>query len=111
MFASGIAARRLCLLGCLLVAAFPARAEPTPARQQDLVRLVRHDCGSCHGLTLKGGLGPSLLPDRLQRIPGDTLVATILGGRPGTPMPPWGAFLSEGEAEWIADQLQKGFPE
>lgn len=104
-------ARHAGLLLSLLAVTISARGEPTPDRQQDLVRLVRHDCGSCHGLTLRGGLGPSLLPDRLQRIPGENLAATILGGRPGTPMPPWGTFLSEDDAVWIADQLLKGFPE
>jgi len=39
-------------------------AEPPPARQAALVDLVRQDCGSCHGMTLKGGLGRSLLPER-----------------------------------------------
>ncbi|PWB57609.1 MAG: cytochrome C55X precursor NirC, partial [Nitrosomonadales bacterium] len=43
--------------------------------------------------------------------PAESLVATILHGRPGTPMPPWGAFLNENEARWIVDKLQKGFPD
>jgi cytochrome c55X len=32
-------------------------------------------------------------------------------GRPGTPMPPWRALLSEDEARWIANRLAQGFPE
>jgi cytochrome c55X len=80
-------------------------------RQRELVRLVRQDCGSCHGLRLTGGLGPALLPGRLVDLPASSLVATILGGRPGTPMPPWRGMLSEKEAEWIVDRLQHGFPE
>ena len=35
-------------------------ASPDAARRAELVTLVRQDCGSCHGLTLKGGLGPAL---------------------------------------------------
>ena len=31
-----------------------------------LKRLVHQDCGSCHGLTLKGGLGPDLRPQNLE---------------------------------------------
>lgn len=84
---------------------------PGAARQAELVRLVRQDCGSCHGMTLAGGLGPALLPAQLRDKPAESLVATILHGRPGTPMPPWGAFLNENEAGWIVDKLLKGFPD
>ncbi len=80
------------------------------ARRAELISLVRQDCGSCHGLTLKGGLGPALLPASLKDKPADSLKWTILQGRPGTPMPPWQRFLSEAEADWIVSQLQKGFP-
>ncbi len=83
---------------------------PESLRQAELVRLVRQDCGSCHGLTLQGGLGPALLPQALANKPVDSLMATILQGRAGTAMPPWQRFLSESEARWIVSQLQKGFP-
>jgi cytochrome c55X len=72
--------------------------------------MVRQDCGSCHGLTLKGGLGPPLLPDTLADRSADSLVTTILHGRIGTAMPPWQRFLSTSEADWIVKHLQKGFP-
>jgi cytochrome c55X len=81
------------------------------ARRQELIRLVRQDCGACHGMTLRGGLGPPLTPQALRDKPAESLLATVLNGRPGTPMPPWGLFLSEGEARWIVDALMKGFPE
>ena len=98
-------------LVCLVaLAADPETQVPTTARRIELVALVRQDCGSCHGLTLKGGLGPALLPDSLKGKGADSLKWTILQGRPGTPMPPWQRFLSEAEADWIVDQLQKGFP-
>ena len=80
------------------------------ARRVELVTLVRQECGSCHGLTLKGGLGPALLPDALKDKPAEYLKAVILQGRPNTAMPPWQRFLSEVEAEWIVFNLQKGFP-
>ena len=32
---------------------------------QLLKRLVHQDCGSCHGLTLKGGLGPDLRAENI----------------------------------------------
>ncbi|MEZ5662236.1 MAG: cytochrome c [Burkholderiaceae bacterium] len=85
--------------------------EPDAARAQALVRMVRQDCGSCHGMRLTGGLGPALTPAALADFPLDSLVAVIYHGRPGTPMPPWKAMLSEPEARWIADRLQQGFPE
>lgn len=83
---------------------------PSASRRSELVTLVRQDCGSCHGLTLKGGLGPALLPETLRDKPAFSLKATILNGRPGTAMPPWQRFLSDADADWIVEHLQKGFP-
>jgi cytochrome c55X len=80
-------------------------------RQNELIRLVRQDCGSCHGMQLTGGLGPALTPEALKDKPAAALISTILHGRPGTPMPPWKSFVSEAEAAWIVDGLQKGFPD
>ncbi|WP_310741095.1 c-type cytochrome [Ideonella aquatica] len=97
----------------LLLALLPlaAAAEPAPQRQQQLVRMVRQDCGACHGMRLTGGLGPALTPAALADKPLESMVATIVHGRPGTPMPPWRAMLSEPEARWIAQRLAAGFPE
>ena len=96
----------------LLAAAAPAWAQaPDAARAAELVRIVRQDCGSCHGMRLTGGLGPALTREALAERPAESLVATILHGRPGTPMPPWRAMLGEGDAQWIAAQLLRGFPE
>jgi cytochrome c55X len=81
---------------------------PSAPRQAELLHLLRHDCGSCHGLTLKGGLGPALLPNALSGTPDEVLVATILYGRPGTPMPPWRFALSEQETRWLVSILRKG---
>ncbi len=91
-------------------AADTASHTPNAVRRGELITLVRQDCGSCHGLTLKGGLGPALLPETLLNKPADSLKATILYGRPGTAMPPWQRFVSEAEAQWIVENLQKGFP-
>lgn len=105
--------RHVALLGLLagLGAGQAALAdEPAGERRDALIHMVRQDCGSCHGLTLCGGLGPALLPETLAGKPVDGLVATILAGRPGTAMPPWRAFLDEGEARWIVERLQRGFP-
>ncbi len=89
-----------------------AAAQGMPAaRQAELVRLVRQDCGSCHGMRLTGGLGPALTREALADKPPASMAATIFHGRPGTPMPGWRAMLSEPEAHWIAEQLAAGFPE
>lgn len=78
------------------------------ARQNEIRHLVLQDCGSCHGMSMAGGLGSPLLPEALRDKPKDSLVATILHGRPGTAMPPWKPFLTEAEAEWIVELLLKG---
>jgi len=101
-------------LPLLWLAALPVlagEAEPSPARQKELVHLVRQDCGSCHGMTLRGGLGPPLLPADLRDKSAEGLAATIYNGRPGTPMPPWKQFLSEAEALWIVEKLMSEFPQ
>lgn len=103
---------RMLIIGSALALPFVSyAAPPVRERQRELIHLVRQDCGSCHGMTLKGGLGPSLLPDALGDKPPEALVAIIYSGRPGTPMPPWQRFLSEDEARWVVEQLLNGFPE
>jgi len=83
---------------------------PDAPRQRELVRLLRQDCGSCHGMRLTGGLGPPLTPQALRDKPSDSLVATIVSGRAGTAMPPWRPFLSESEAAWLVARLREGDP-
>ena len=73
-----------------------------------LSNLVRQDCGSCHGLNLKGGLGKPLTAEQLRAWSSEQLVSIILNGVPGTPMPPWRPLISEADARWIADRLQQG---
>ena len=99
-----------CLLGAS--AAFSQGAAPDVGRdrQTQLIRMVRQDCGSCHGIQLTGGLGPALTRDRMADFPLDSLVAVVYHGRPGTPMPGWKSMISEADAHWIAQQLQLGFP-
>jgi cytochrome c55X len=83
---------------------------PSSVRAQTLVRMVRQDCGSCHGMLLTGGLGPAITPQALRDVPLDAVAATIYHGRPGTPMPPWKAMINEAEARWMAERLLAGFP-
>ncbi len=101
--------RSLVLL-LIAVASGAALAQPAPRRQAELVRMVRQDCGSCHGMTLAGGLGPALTREALADKPVESLAAVIEHGRPGTPMPPWRSMLTSDEALWIAQRLVDGFP-
>lgn len=94
--------------GLAIGPAVAGAAAPEPARRAEVVQLVRQDCGSCHGLTLKGGLGPPLTPAALAGKPAVMLRTTILSGRPGTPMAPWRPFLSEEEVDWLVEMLQRG---
>ncbi|PKO81210.1 MAG: cytochrome C55X NirC [Betaproteobacteria bacterium HGW-Betaproteobacteria-13] len=101
----------LVLVGLTLMSVLASATPPLAAeRERVLVHMVRQDCGSCHGLTLGGGLGPALTPAALADKPVEGLVATVMDGRPGTPMPPFRGILSELEAHWIIHQLMHGFP-
>jgi cytochrome c55X len=81
---------------------------PPPKRQGELLHRLKHDCGSCHGMTLKGGLGPSLRPDALAGRDEAGLADIVLHGVPGTPMPPWGIEISAAEAAWLVARLKQG---
>lgn len=83
---------------------------PPPERQAALTELLHEDCGSCHGMTLLGGLGPSLLPENLAGKSDDALMDAILNGRPGTAMPPWKSLLTRNEAAWLVGRLRSGAP-
>lgn len=91
--------------------AFASSWVPTPERKTELYNLVIQDCGSCHGLTMKGGLGSPLLPENLDGKDTDALAEIILDGVSGTPMPPWRTQLKDGEAKWIIEQLKSGLPQ
>lgn len=103
--------RTLVLLLALMpsLAAHASAGEPAFARET--VRLVRQDCGSCHGMSLQGGLGTPLTKEALAGQSAEALSIIILHGKHGTAMPPWKTLLSEAQARWIAERLLEGFPE
>ena len=95
-------------MGVLAIPALAGAPKLSEPRQAELIHRLKHDCGSCHGMTMKGGLGPALLPVNLADKPDDYLVQVILDGSPGTPMPPWRSELSPQEAAWLVEILREG---
>lgn len=77
-------------------------------RAAELTHIVKQDCGSCHGMTLKGGLGVAILPADLEGKSVEYLTFVIINGRENTAMPPWKEILTPKEAKWIAEQLKEG---
>jgi len=98
----------LALMFCVTVYADDAANNITEQRRIELKNLLLQDCGSCHGMTLKGGLGPALTPEALKNKSRRMIEMTILQGRPGTPMPPWESILSREEVRWLVDTLYAG---
>jgi cytochrome c55X len=98
----------LLLLSVGVTPAVANASDISEEKEVELINLLRQDCGSCHGMTLKGGLGPSLLPERIGALPPEFLIDTVLEGRKGTAMPPWKNMLSRKEVSWMVEQLQKG---
>ena len=94
-------------LAILLAMALPASAEVAQDRASELQHMVTQDCGSCHGLTRKGGLGSPLTAQALSHAEPEALAAIILDGVPDTAMPPWRPLLTEEEAIWIARYLKQ----
>lgn len=80
----------------------------SPERQQELTHLLKQDCGSCHGMTLKGGLGPALLPENLADKPDYVLIGVIKYGRETLAMPAWDGILNAAEIEWMVTGLKAG---
>jgi cytochrome c55X len=91
-----------------MVANISHSADLSPERKQALSHLLKHDCGSCHGMRMTGGLGPALTEEALRNKSDELLRHTILNGRPGTPMPPFATLLSIQEVDWLIHDLRNG---
>jgi cytochrome c55X len=99
------------LLFIIIFSASISHAELSAERKIELQYLLKHDCGSCHGMTLKGGLGPALLAENLKDKPDEYLFFTIRHGRSGTPMPAWINLLSQQDTHWIIKLLRNSYIE
>lgn len=95
-------------LSFMVAAPLAAGDQLSGDRQQELRNVLIQDCGSCHGLTMRGGLGPALVADKLTGKSTEYISSVILNGRPGTAMPAWRSLLSPAEARWMANQLLQG---
>ncbi len=96
------------MFGLALCAPVLADDIPTAERALELRNLLIQDCGSCHGLKMRGGLGPALLPEQLTSRSLEYLTTIILHGKPGSAMPAWRGLLTPTEARWIAQRLLEG---
>jgi cytochrome c553 len=100
--------RNLVLIIVFYLVHFFAISFAVAKSNEELIYIVKHDCGSCHGMTLKGGLGPSLLSERMKLQPLEVIKNTIMMGRANTAMPPWQNLLSHEDIEKIAILLREG---
>ncbi|MGE5471235.1 MAG: cytochrome D1 domain-containing protein [Bacteroidota bacterium] len=87
------------LLGAWITCSQVIAAEAGPAE------LFAEHCAQCHGADRRGGMGPALLPENLERLRPAEALKTIRGGRPATQMAGFADRLSEAQtaalAEWI----------
>tara|TARA_R110000822_G_scaffold159476_13_gene299297 strand:+ start:3789 stop:4154 length:366 start_codon:yes stop_codon:yes gene_type:complete len=100
-----ILAGLLCLSLCSTPFSRVVASESDIDRQQELRYLLKQDCGSCHGMRLKGGLGPPLLPETLRGKPDGYLKQVISKGIPGSAMPPWENLLSDNDIDYLVQLL------
>ncbi len=103
---AGLAVAALLLLPPLR-AAEPGGESPSPERIAELDNTLRQDCGSCHGLTLRGGLGKPLTAEVIATRSDEYLFAVIRDGIAGTPMAPWGQILSDDDIRIIINLLRQ----
>jgi cytochrome c55X len=96
------------MVAAVALTASSAASEPTAERRAQLEVMFLHDCGSCHGLTMNGGLGPSIRPSDVADLSDHDLATIITDGIPGTPMPPWGRHLSSEDVGWIIRLMRQG---
>lgn len=92
----------------ILISASAMAGEPTAERQQELQKSLQQNCTVCHGPSFEGSIGPALTAKALAAKDEQMLVTTIMDGRPGTAMTPWGMMFKENEIRWMVKFLRNG---
>jgi len=88
------------LLACaLLTLAGVAHAAP------DAEKLYATHCLSCHAPNRLGGMGPTLLPESLERLKKPAATKIITEGSPATQMPAFGGTLKPDEIQALTDWI------
>lgn len=96
----------------------PPTSDADPATREEVRRLYRRHCSSCHGRDGRGrGPAASLLDPPPSSFHGETvarrtdeeLFEVISEGRPRTGMPAWEGVLSEGERRALVRYIRRAF--
>lgn len=96
----------------------PSTSDVDPASREEVRRLYRRHCSSCHGRDGRGqGPAASVLDPPPSSFHGETvarrtdeeLFEVISEGRPRTGMPAWKGVLSEGERRALVHYIRRTF--
>jgi mono/diheme cytochrome c family protein len=87
------------LLGAWITCSEVIAAEATPPE------LFAEHCAKCHGADRRGGMGPALLPENLERLRPAEAQRTVRDGRPATQMAGFAGSLSEAQAKALVDWI------
>jgi glucose/arabinose dehydrogenase len=89
-------------------AAVPRLLAQAAQPPRGIARTFNEICANCHGTSGAGGSAPSLLDDEWTAGGSDeAMAASIKQGRPGTPMPPFGATMSDQDVRAMVIYLRE----
>jgi cytochrome c55X len=82
--------------------------EPSAEKQAEIRTMLKNTCSACHGVDLKGAIGPALKPETLANKADEMLIDTIYNGRKGTMMSSWKAMMNKDDIAWLVGVLKSG---
>jgi cytochrome c55X len=100
--------KKLVFVLLALFASSSFAAEPSAEKQAEIRTMLKNTCSSCHGVDLKGAIGPALKPETLGSKSDELLIDTIYNGRKGTMMSSWKASMNKDEIAWLVGILKSG---
>lgn len=100
--------KKLVFVLLALFASSSFAAEPSAEKQAEIRTMLKNTCSSCHGVDLKGAIGPALKPETLGNKADEMLIDTIYNGRKGTMMSSWKASMNKDEIAWLVGILKSG---